>query len=235
MMRTRSAAFARAGLGWVGVGWTGPLGWAGLLAATISLSLVAAFTERVPGDRAVTGWIQDLDSAGLDTLSDVLFSLGLWPAFLIVGLLMSSACWYARQRLAAAFALLALVSGATSILLKAIIERPRPSEELVRVVGDPGGFSFPSGHVLGTVLLWGFVLYVTPQVIANRRLALAVRAFALLVLLLMGLQRVYAGAHWPSDAVGGYLWGGLLLAAIIRAFEYFQDRAGLEEQRRADA
>ena len=201
------------------------LGWAALLAATIALTIFAAVADRAPGDRVLTGWIQSVDFTGLDTLSDILFALGLWPAFVVVGTVMSLACWYARQRLAAAFVLLALLSAASSALLKIIVARPRPPEELVRVVGDPSGFSFPSGHVLGVVLLWGFVFYVTPQVVSHRRLALAVRTLALLVLLLIGLQRVYTGAHWPSDVIGGYLWGWLILAGIIQLYARLRGRA----------
>jgi undecaprenyl-diphosphatase len=167
-----------------------------------------------------------VDFRGLDTISDGLFALGLWPAFVIVGAVVSVTCWHARQRLAAAFAVLALLAAGTSWLLKLLIERPRPSADIVRVIGEPGGYSFPSGHVLGAVLLWGFVFYVTPRVLSNQAAGRAVRALSLGVLLLMGLQRVYAGAHWPSDVVGGYLWGGLILALIIGAFEFSQRRAG---------
>ena len=149
----------------------------------------------------------------------------MWPAFLVTGGIVSSLCWYAHQRLAAAFAVLAALSIGASTVLKLISERPRPSEELVRVVGDPSGFSFPSGHVLGAVLLWGFLFYVTPQILAHRHAARAVRIGALTVLVLMGLQRVYTGAHWPSDVVGGYLWGGLILVLIIRGFQLLQKRA----------
>jgi membrane-associated phospholipid phosphatase len=61
---------------------------------------------------------------------------------------------------------------------------------------------------------------------SNRAAGRAVRAVSFGVLLSMGFQRVYAGAHWPSDVLGGYLWGGLILALIIGAFEFSQRRPG---------
>ena len=207
-----------------GIPRTGRTVWLVGLAAAVLLSVLAALVERAPGDRVLTNLIQDVDFRGLDTISASLFPLGLWPAYVAVGGAVSIVCWCARQRLAAAFAMLALLSVGTSTLLKLLIERPRPTEELVRVIGDPGGFSFPSGHVLGAVLLWGFVFYMAPQILTNRTASRAVRTLALVILVLMGLQRIHTGAHWPSDVVGGYLWGALILAVIIRTLQYQQQR-----------
>ena len=62
--------------------------------------------------------------------------------------------------MAAAFVLLAAAARVGAVLVKAVVERPRPPDDLVRVIGTHDGFSFPSGHVFGTVMLWGFVAYV---------------------------------------------------------------------------
>ena len=113
MMSTRVSA-AR----WTRPERTGWIGWAGVLVVTVSLSVSAAFVDRAPGDQAITRWIQDVDLIGVQTLSDVLFAVGRWPAFVVVGVVMSLSCWYARQRLAAPFALLAMFSVGASPLLK---------------------------------------------------------------------------------------------------------------------
>ena len=200
--------------------------WLIALAVVTALSIVAAFSDYFPGDRTLAGWVQSIEVRGVDTVSDVVNALGMWPAFLIVGTAMSLACACLRRHVAAAFLLLALIASGSSYLLKLLIERPRPSEAFVTVSGDFGGFSFPSGHVLGAVLLWGFVFYAAPHVLRNRSLRIGTQAVAALVIVLTGLQRVYAGAHWPSDVVGGYLWGLLFLAIVIWAYELAERRRG---------
>jgi undecaprenyl-diphosphatase len=201
------------------------IGWFSLVSAVVAMSLLAAQAERFPGDLVLTDWIQAVDFQGLDSVSTAIYALGLWPTYIVVGAVVGAICWRAHQRLAAGFVGLALLAHGTTVLLKELIERPRPAEDLVRVVGDPSGFSFPSGHVLGAVLLWGFVVYVAPMAISSRRACRAVRGAALIIIVMMGIQRVYAGAHWPSDVVGGYLWGGLVLTLIIGAFEITRRRA----------
>jgi undecaprenyl-diphosphatase len=90
----------------------------------------------------------------------------------------------------------------------------------VDVTEQANGFSFPSGHVLGAVLLWGFIYFASERLIANERTRRWVRWSSLAVIVLMGLQRVYAGAHWPSDVLAAYLWGGVILFIVIKAFQF---------------
>jgi len=100
-------------------------------------------------------------------------------------------------------------------LLKVLIRSPRPLADLgVRVEEVRNTYGFPSGHVYGDVLVYG-VLAVTAPVWVHPRLVVPVRAVCLAVIVLSGPARVVVGAHWPSDALGGYLWGGAALAFSI--------------------
>ena len=131
---------------------------------------------------------------------------------------------------AAGFILLTSVVRGISALIKEIVERPRPSEELVTYVESANGFSFPSGHVFGTVLLVGFIAYVLVEreTKATRRWLIA--AWATVVMFLMGVQRVFAGAHGPTDAAAGWLWGGLTLFVLIQAYHAVSRRVASRKQ-----
>jgi membrane-associated phospholipid phosphatase len=111
-------------------------------------------------------------------------------------------------------------------LLKLVIGRPRPVSDLVRVSVYPAAESFPSGHVTFYVCYFGFLFFVAyallPRGSMARRLALAATA---LPIALVGLSRVYLGAHWPSDTLGAYLLSGLWLAFSLDMYRRWKERA----------
>lgn len=199
-------------------------GWLAGLAAAVAMTALASIYTRFPGDATVARWIQDVRMSGLTSLGDGLYHLGLSPLFAIAGIAVAAVFLCTRQRLAAAFLVVSLLARPSVGLLKDLAERPRPTADLVQVSEQANGFSFPSGHVLGSVLLWGFLCYLAARTIPHRGLRLGVQALCLSILFLTGLQRIYAGAHWPSDVLGGYLWGGLILFVIVKAYEFCQAR-----------
>ncbi len=110
---------------------------------------------------------------------------------------------------------LALSTGGSALLnklIKTAIARPRPRTDLVSVFGILDSQSFPSGHVTFYVCYFGFLFFVAyallPRGSFARRAMLTLLA---LPILLVGLSRIYLGAHWPSDTLGGYLFSGLWL------------------------
>lgn len=194
--------------------------WLTALFAAIAFTSLAFLGLYPPGDATVARAVQSVRIPGLDVVSEALYRAGLSPAFQVIALVIAAVLFLRRYRLAAAFVLLAMAARGMSLLLKEIVERPRPSSPLVDVSEQAGGFSFPSGHVLGTMLLLGFVIYLAQEKIVDRRLRLAVQVSSVLVIGLMGLQRVYAGAHWPTDVLAAYLWGGIILFAVVQLYRF---------------
>ncbi len=100
-------------------------------------------------------------------------------------------------------------------LLKEIVQSPRPIADMdIHVDALSSGYGFPSGHVYGDVLVFG-VLGVMAPAFLSKRLATLMRVIVVVVILLAGPARVVVGAHWPSDTIGGYLWGGAALCAAV--------------------
>jgi undecaprenyl-diphosphatase len=103
------------------------------------------------------------------------------------------------------------------VLIKEVTARPRPSLPMVHVLVEYSGFSYPSGHVMFYVQYFGFLYLLVCRMtdrLLLRRLSLVILG---LPVVLVGYSRVLMGAHWPSDVVGGYLLGGVLLALMVCA------------------
>ena len=76
-------------------------------------------------------------------------------------------------------------------------------------------FSFPSGHVTGTIVIYGLIFYLATVLIDCPLFRLPVQLASAAVILLDALERIHSGSHWPSDVLGALLLGGLILAAFI--------------------
>ena len=112
--------------------------------------------------------------------------------------------------------LILIGSGASLIdnLIKLSFQRQRPSADLVQILAPASGYSFPSGHAV--FFTWLSVMVASalaPKI--HPRLRPMLWTAALLVILATSLARVYGGAHWPTDVLGGLLlglsWAGFVL------------------------
>src|SRR5262245_17921331 len=90
-------------------------------------------------------------------------------------------------------------------LLKVVIDRPRPKflDPLPGMVQQSA--AFPSGHAVGACVIFGMLAYFIAKSRSTLRLGAVV--FAAWLILLIGFSRVYLGAHWFSDVVGGIAFG----------------------------
>jgi membrane-associated phospholipid phosphatase len=112
-----------------------------------------------------------------------------------------------------------------NVLLKELIGRPRPVEPLVNVTGIFHHESFPSGHVTFVLEFFGFVFFLAFVLLKRGYLRTAVLILLGIQISLIGVSRVYLGAHWPSDVAGAYLFGGVWLMLMIEAYRQLKARS----------
>lgn len=111
-------------------------------------------------------------------------------------------------------------SWTVNTLVKIVIRRPRPSEDLVDVVQSLNSFSFPSGHVMFYTIFFGFLLFLGFTLLRpswKRRLLILLLS---LLILSIGPSRMFLGEHWASDVLGGYLLGSLILILTIQIYHW---------------
>jgi membrane-associated phospholipid phosphatase len=169
------------------------------------LTLYAAGHTYMPFDVSVERWVQSVSWGPLVTVFNWFDWLeGTRQLYAGLGAIAVVAVinWKKAPLIAVGAA-----AGPIYSVIQGIIQRPRPSADLVHVIRHTGSFSFPSGHVV--FFSWVVVLLIV--CLGFGRLPRAVLAVAwigaALVLLVDCIGRVYLGEHWPSDVIAGLALG----------------------------
>jgi len=199
--------------------------WILWLLTALGFAIVAGFaaaTDYFPTDLWLAHRLQDVDDAAFSDALDWARRLAEMPLVAAVGVGGALALMLLARRLEAIWLVAALVVSLSNRGVKFLVDRPRPSAGLLDVSDKASGLSFPSGHVTAAVVVYGFIFYLAGFLIPARFLRLPVQASCLVVVVLTALQRVYVGVHWPSDVLGGLLFGGLLLALLIWSHRRFR-------------
>lgn len=186
-----------------------------LLVSSITMSLFAHYNDRFPGDLWLALEIQSVNGDFLTSIMQgISYIFDTAGSFIIVAAIALLVWWRTNWR-EAVLVLTAGILAATSSLFKAIIGRPRPSPDLVTVFSPPDTSSFPSGHSFFVVIVLGLSAYFVVTRLQNKVLRVSILSILIALVLLLGISRVYLGAHWPSDVIGGYFTGGVFLTALI--------------------
>ncbi len=112
-------------------------------------------------------------------------------------------------------------------LLKWIFKRERPD---IEALIEQGGYSFPSGHSMSSFIFYGSLAFILFRALDHKRYKWASVAGVGLLVLLIGISRVYLGVHYPSDIVGGFTAGGAWLTLCITIYMYFYKRKHWKEE-----
>lgn len=174
-------------------------------------------------DRPIQHWAESHRGDDVNTVFDTGSQLG-GLTVVTLGLAVLLSLVYRRCH-ALGVVLLAAVAARPLLewALKEAVGRARPDyERLVPGVGP----SFPSGHVMAAVALWGLVPPVVALLTHRRSLWWASVIGSGAVVLGVAASRVYLGVHWFSDVVGALLLGSLYLLAVEWLLEWHHDRRG---------
>ncbi|TFG45614.1 MAG: phosphatase PAP2 family protein, partial [Dehalococcoidia bacterium] len=165
-----------------------------------------------PFDQALFDWVNGWQTPLLDPLMRIVQFMGdTWTSIILPGII---AVWlwvkgYRRVALGLVAAL--VVESLVTAGLKGIIDRPRP---------DGGDFSFPSGHTAYFTVFSGFLFFRLKTIVQGWRWLTVWRVLLVLLLVLTGISRMYLGVHWPTDVLGGFLLGTLVLVPVFWRMGY---------------
>ena len=201
--------------------------------ALVTFSVVH-HTGPARDDARVLAFVTGHRAPWLTSLAKVLTWLGsslvLWPVAIIAGL----GLWRWRRRwLPTVLPALALAGAwAGSLLIKGLVGRPRPpAADMLTVVHS---WSYPSEHAAQALATWGMLaLMLMAGRPARARVLLA--AGAVLIAFVVGLTRLYLGAHWMTDVLGGWALAGVWDCLLIICYLLAQQRAAAPPGPQAEA
>ena len=195
-----------------------------LLLGFIALSLLVYMFPTTLLDREFSEEVQELDAPALETAMKTVSWFGYMPNSMIMVLIASLIFFVCRLRKEAIYTFSTLSSGAVSASVKLIVDRPRPAEPLVRIIEKANHQSFPSGHVLFYVVFFGFLIVMMYHLksIPNK-IRYFVAGVSAGFIFCVPFSRIYLGAHWFTDVLGGFMLG--LVCLFIISYLYFRKRA----------
>jgi membrane-associated phospholipid phosphatase len=187
----------------------------------LALSLFIAYFPTILLDEHFSRKIQSYQNPALDTAMELISWFGYSPGSIIMVVLAALAFLLFKYKREALFMLLTSIAGLLSTLLKILINRPRPSAPFVRVVRKATEQSFPSGHVLFYIVYFGMLTLLMIQLKKIPMLVrIVVSVISLFLIFTIPFSRIYLGAHWFTDVVGGALIGIVCLYFL----SYFYER-----------
>lgn len=107
--------------------------------------------------------------------------------------------------------------------LKYIFRRERP-RDIMMVIEN--GFSFPSGHTMLATIFYGFIIYLIYKSDKSRKFKYVSIILLSLLILLIGISRIYLGVHYTTDVLGGYL----ISISYLMIFIYYIEKKNLLEK-----
>lgn len=192
-----------------------------VIATFLVLTILAKNYDYFNLDLTLTLFIQEFHQSWFDFLMRAISQGGTVVVGTVVIVLISALLVY-HKHFKTALTLLVSSYGVMvlGMILKDLIARPRPKANLIHQIGlYPKSDSFPSGHVLFAVGLYGFLFFLVATKLRSRLLLKKILLVILcLPLTLMGLSRIYLGAHWFSDVLGAYLVGYVWLFLMIHLY-----------------
>ena len=157
----------------------------------------------------------------LDRLLIIITNIGNPSVLLVASLLLAAFLLWRKQRAETVTLTIAAIGAlGLNVVLKNLFARSRP--ELWQRTVDVNFYSFPSGHAMMSVVVFGMIGYLLATHMPRWRIAIA--SFTVLLVCAIGFSRLYFGVHWPTDIVAGYAAGTVWLVACILSLEIWKRR-----------
>jgi membrane-associated phospholipid phosphatase len=174
-------------------------------------------------DDGITAGVLSRQGPVLDWYFSTITHLGGRFAYIALSVVLFGYLYFRKGNLvfAVEVVVVLIVAGALNVWLKDLIGRPRP--EGAHLLGATN-LSFPSGHAMSSIAFYGFLIHLCWRIYKSRLKKMLLSLLLLILILSIGLSRIYLQVHYPSDVLAGYAAGGSCLIIFILIFSVMRFR-----------
>ena len=173
-------------------------------------------SETIYADTVIREWVYSLRSSLLNGVFITITYMGNWQTITVLALILLIVP-KTRRKIGIPFAVISLASTGIYKLVKEIFQRPRP--ELAARLIEQGGYSFPSGHSVTSVIVYGLLIYLIRKRCKNQTVKNILTVLCAVLMIIIGPSRIYVGVHWPTDVLCGWLIGSAVLIISVTILE----------------
>lgn len=190
-----------------------------VLLLALSLSVVTLGGNTLAIDRETTNAVQTLNGQPWASIAKVGNALGESTYAITVAVILLVLGIVRRDARDVAFLSVLLILRGAATVLKEIIASPRPTLEVAEVLEPFDSFGFPSGHALTSATALGGLAFIAARRASSHGRRWGITVTWLVGITMTGFARIWVGAHWLTDVVGGSLYGIaiVLIAANVSA------------------
>jgi undecaprenyl-diphosphatase len=195
------------------------------------VSLLISDQKIIIFDRTVIGIVQGYESPFLTTVMKFFTWIGSAPIVIVLSLFLLFFLYKILHHRFELILFIAAISGSAILngILKHVFQRVRP--DLHRLI-DIEGYSFPSGHAMNAFTVYSIISFLLWRHITNRGGRIILIIVSMVMILAIGISRIYLGVHYPSDIIGGYFASGFWVTSAILFYQYFQEKRYNLKQKR---
>lgn len=188
-----------------------------LMAIVISRHNILAF------DSTIISYIQGMETPTLTAIMKFFTFIGSASSIIVIALVVMFFLYKVLHHRSELVLFSIVVIGAPILdgILKNFFHRARP--DLHRLI-EIGGYSFPSGHAMSAMAMYGILAFLLWRHIPSRFGRSLLILLSAIMIFMIGISRVYLGVHYPSDIIGGYFASGFWLAAAIWFYQRYKEK-----------
>ncbi|PFH88440.1 phosphatase PAP2 family protein [Bacillus sp. AFS088145] len=189
----------------------------GLMALLVSNHSIYHF------DSTVINFIQGLESPVITSLMKIITFLGSSVFIILLSISILYFLYKVLNHRSELILFIAALIGSNilCVLLKLFFHRARP--DLHRLI-EISGYSFPSGHATNAMTVYGILTFILWRNISTKSGRSLLIITSLIMILLIGISRIYLGVHFPSDVIAGYFTGGFWISTAIWYYQRYKEK-----------